>query len=284
MKKMNYVIADVFTNTPLKGNPVAVFLNPIGITAVDMQLIAREMNLSETTFVFPSKVAGDFHVRIFTPVNELAFAGHPTLGTAIVLAEKTTGNLIVLETAMGAIPFYFKRTNDGKIGYAQMEQPIPVWETYEYSDIVLRGLGLDSSILPIEVYRNGPRHVFVGLPSVAALSSIQPDLKILAQLQNVAVNCFAKYNEAWRMRMFSPAYGVVEDAATGSAAGPLALHLARYNFINFGQWIEIHQGVEMGKHSIMRAQIIGTEQKVIAVNVAGSAVIVARGEFGGWTS
>lgn len=280
---MNYVIADAFTNKPLEGNPVAVFLNPFGINVEDMQRIAREMNLSETTFVFPPKVGGDFHVRIFTPVNELPFAGHPTLGTAIVLAEKTTENHIVLETAMGAIPFYFKRTNDGKILYAQMEQPIPVWEAYEYSEIVLQGLGLESSILPLEVYRNGPRHVFVGLPSVSVLSAIHPDLKTLAQLQDVAINCFAKDNECWRMRMFSPAYGVVEDAATGSAAGPLALHLARYNLIKFSQWIEIHQGVEMGKHSIMRAQIIGTEQKIISINVAGSAVIVARGEFGGWS-
>jgi trans-2,3-dihydro-3-hydroxyanthranilate isomerase len=284
MKKMNYVIADAFTNTPLEGNPVAVFLNPFGISARDMQLIAKEMNLSETTFVFPPKMDGDFYVRIFTPVNELPFAGHPTLGTAIVLAEKTTQNHIILETAMGAIPFYLDRTSDGKILYAQMEQPIPTWETYECSDIVLQGLGLESSILPIEIYRNGPRHVFVGLPSVSALSSIHPDLKILAQLQDVAINCFAKDNESWRIRMFSPAYGVAEDAATGSAAGPLALHLARHDFIDFGQWLDVHQGVEMGKHSIMRAQVIGTEQKIISINVAGSAVIIARGEFGGWTN
>lgn len=282
IKKMHYVIADVFTNKPLEGNPVAIFLNPLGINVKDMQCIAREMNLSETTFVFPPNRGGDFHVRIFTPVNELPFAGHPTLGTAIVLAEKTKKKQLVLETAMGGIPFYFQRTDEGEILYAQMEQPIPVWEAYKYSDIVLQGLGLKSSTLPLEIYRNGPRHVFVGLPSISALSAIQPDLKILAQLEDVAINCFAKDNHGWRMRMFSPAYGVAEDAATGSAAGPLALHLARHSFIAFSQWIEIHQGVEMGKHSIMRAQVVGTEQQIDTINVAGAAVVVARGQFGGW--
>lgn len=107
MDTFEYIIADVFTNKPLEGNPVAVFLNESGLNDGDMQRIAKEMNLSETTLIFPPKRGGDFHVRIFTPVNELPFAGHPTLGTAHVLGEiKTEKNNLIFETAMGNIPFF----------------------------------------------------------------------------------------------------------------------------------------------------------------------------------
>ena len=106
-----YVGADVFTDIPLEGNPVAVFLNASGIPAEHMQRIAREMHLSETTFVLPAESGGDVRARIFTPVNELPFAGHPTLGTAIVLGESTPADRIHLETAMGTVPFDFDRAD-----------------------------------------------------------------------------------------------------------------------------------------------------------------------------
>ncbi len=280
--KLKYVVADVFTDSPLEGNPVAVFIDASSLDARDMQRIAKELNLSETTFVLPPEAGGDVRVRIFTPVNELPFAGHPTLGTAIVLGEIFSGNRIMLETAMGIIPFTLVRGLDGQTVSAQMEQPIPTWENYEYADRVLKSLGIESSTLPIEIYRNGPRHVFVGLPSVSALSALKPDLKILAELPDVAINCFANNNDHWRMRMFSPAYGVAEDAATGSAAGPLALHLARHGHAHFNEWIEIWQGVEMGRRSIMRAKAIGTPEKIHSVIVAGSAIIVVRAELLQW--
>jgi trans-2,3-dihydro-3-hydroxyanthranilate isomerase len=282
MESIKYTVADVFTQKALSGNPVAVFTDARTIDPVDMQKIARELNLSETTFILPPKSGGDAHVRIFTPVNELPFAGHPTLGTAFVLGEMLQKNDLILETAMGNIPFLLNRLADGKIQSAEMEQPVPTWWEYEYAETVCEALGLSSSILPIEIYRNGPRHVFFGLPSIEELSSLKPDLRILATLEDVAVNCFAGAGSNWRIRMFSPAYGVAEDAATGSAAGPLALHLARHGLAVFNKWIEIQQGVEMGRCSLMRAKVTETASEIRSIKVAGSCVVVARGEFFNW--
>lgn len=272
-----YVVADVFTDIPLEGNPVAVFLDASGMPAEQMQRIAREMHLSETTFVLPAESGGDVRVRIFTPVNELPFAGHPTLGTAIVLGESTLADRIRLETAMGTVPFDFDRADGGRIVSARMRQPIPTWGPYDHAGELLAGLGLAVSTLPVEIYRNGPRHVFVGLDGVAALSRLEPDQRTLARLPDMAANCFAGSGSHWRLRMFSPAYGVVEDAATGSAAGPLAVHLARHGLISFGQQIEILQGIEIGRPSTMRAKAEGTSERIESVEVAGSAVVVARG-------
>jgi trans-2,3-dihydro-3-hydroxyanthranilate isomerase len=272
-----YVVADVFTDIPLEGNPVAVFLDASGIPAERMQQIAREMHLSETTFVLPAERGGDVRVRIFTPVNELPFAGHPTLGTAIVLGESTTADQIQMETAMGTVPFTLDRADGGRVVSARMRQPVPTWGPYEHADELLAGLGLAASTLPVEIYRNGPRHVFVGLEGVAALARLEPDQRALARLPDMAANCFAGAGSHWRLRMFSPAYGVVEDAATGSAAGALAVHLARHGLISFGQQIEILQGVEIGRPSTMRAKAEGIPERIESVEVAGSAVIVARG-------
>jgi trans-2,3-dihydro-3-hydroxyanthranilate isomerase len=261
---------------PLEGNPVAVFLDAADITAARMQRIAREMNLSETTFVLPARNGGDARVRIFTPVNELPFAGHPILGTAIVLGQSWDRDHISLETSMGTIPFELRRT-DGRVVSASMRQPIPTWRPYERASDLLDALGLESSVLPVEVYRNGPRHVFVGLDSVPALSGVRPDLRALTGHLDMAANCFAGAGSHWRLRMFSPAYGVTEDAATGSAAGALAVHLARHGLVPFGQQIEILQGVEIGRPSRMFATADGTGQRIDRVEVAGGAVIVARG-------
>jgi trans-2,3-dihydro-3-hydroxyanthranilate isomerase len=274
----DYVIVDVFTDTPLQGNPVAVFLDAADLSGERMQLIARELNLSETTFVLPPREGGDVRVRIFTPVNELPFAGHPTLGTAVALGDSAPRDRLLMETGMGVIPFDLNRV-DGRVGSARMLQPNPVWESYEQTADLLAALGLTSSVLPVDVYRNGPRHVYVGLADIPALSAVRPDLRALAHHLDVAVNCFAGSGTSWRLRMFSPAYGVAEDAATGSAAGPLAVHLARYGLVAPGTEIEIRQGVEMGRTSTMYATMQGTPECVDAVHVSGSAVLVAKGVF-----
>lgn len=271
-----YVVADVFTDEPLHGNPVAVFLDAADIPGERMQRIARELNLSETTFVLPAEKDGDVRVRIFTPVNELPFAGHPTLGTAIVLGTATDRHRLLMETAMGTIRFEFNRA-DGRIVSASMRQPIPTWEPYARADELLAALGIESSTLPVVLYRNGPRHVYIGLESVPALSAVRPDLLALAEHLDMAANCFAGEGVHWRMRMFSPAYGVAEDAATGSAAGPLAIHLARHGLVPYGKQIEIMQGVEMGRPSRMLATANGDGDQVDEVTVTGSAVIIARG-------
>ncbi|MET0233805.1 MAG: PhzF family phenazine biosynthesis isomerase [Kibdelosporangium sp.] len=272
----DYVVADVFTDIALEGNPVAVFLKADDIPAERMQRIAREMNLSETVFVLPPESDGDVRVRIFTPVNELPFAGHPTMGTAFVLGELYDGDRIGMETQMGTIPFEFDRI-DGKVTWARMRQPVPEWEPYPKTDHLMQALGLTSSTLPVEVYRNGPRHVFIGLPDIPALSVLQPDLLMLAEHLDMAANCFAGSGTHWRTRMFSPAYGVAEDAATGSAAGPLAIHLGRHGLVPFGTRIEVRQGVEMGRTSRMYAQVTGTAEQIGKVEVSGQAVVIARG-------
>lgn len=273
-----YVVADVFATTPLLGNPVAVFLDGVGLSTERMQQIAREMNLSETTFVLPAEAGGYARVRVFTPVNELPFAGHPLLGTAIALADADPVESMELETHQATIPFTFHRSAEGVLS-ATMRQPVPEWQPYELLETLLLGVDVMEPILPVEVYRNGPRHVFVGVRNIAALSRIQPDLRVLAELPDVAVNCFAGNGYRWRSRMFSPAYGVAEDAATGSAAGPLAVHLARHGLIEFGRQIEIKQGVEMGRPSTMLATAFGAAGAIERVEVAGSAVVVAGGSL-----
>ena len=272
----SYLVVDSFTDTPLHGNPVAVFFDADDLSADRMQSIAREMNLSEVTFVLRPKRGGDAHIRIFTPVNELPFAGHPLLGTAIALGESFAADLLRLETAMGVIAFGLERV-DGRVVAAQMGQPVPTWVEFDRTGDLLAALGVEVPELPVEIYHNGPRHVFVGLASVAALSRLDPDHRALAVFPDMATNCYAGSGTSWRNRMFSPAYGVKEDAATGSAAGPLAIHLARHGRIEYGQWIDIHQGVEMGRSALMRASAEGAGDRVTSVRVAGSGVPVARG-------
>lgn len=275
---MDYVIVDVFTDTPLQGNALAVFTDGRGVPAERMQQIAREMNLSETVFLLPAETGADARVRIFTPFSELPFAGHPTLGTAWVLAEQARGDVIRLETGVGVITVEFER-NDGRIASGRMQQPIPSWAPYERADELLAALRVDSSQLPVEAYRNGPLHVYVALESEQAVAALAPDLGALARLPDLGVSCFAGSGTRWKTRMFAPAYGVAEDPATGSAAGPLAVHLARHGRIAFGQEIEIRQGAEIGRPSKLYARAEGEGDRIDKVEVAGSAVVVAHGEL-----
>lgn len=272
----DYVIVDVFTNQALAGNPAAVVLDAADLDGERMQAIAREMNLSETVFVLPPEDGGDVRVRIFTPANELPFAGHPTLGAAVVLADGR--DALGMETGMGMVPFTYDRGGDGPLAVS-MRQPVPTWERYDREAELLAALGVAKSWLPVDVYRNGPRHVYVALPDVATLSALRPDQRALAEHPDLGVNCFAADGDTWRLRMFAPAYGVAEDPATGSAAGPLAVHLARHGRIPFGERIEIRQGIEIGRPSVLFATAAGTPERVDRVEVAGSAVVVARGQL-----
>jgi trans-2,3-dihydro-3-hydroxyanthranilate isomerase len=273
-----YVIIDVFTTRPLEGNPLAVFTAGAEIPAERMQRIAREMNLSETVFVLPPEGEGDARIRIFTPASELPFAGHPTLGTAYVLGEVGGLARIGLETGAGLVTVEFERDGE-RIVSGRMRQPIPTWEPYDRVDELLAAVGVKSSQLPVEVYVNGPRHVYVALESEEAVAGLRPDINAITSLSALGVSCFAGSGTRWKTRMFGPELGVIEDPATGSAAGPLAVHLARHGRIPFGQEIEISQGAEIGRPSTLYARVVGDADHIEAVEVAGSAVVVARGEL-----
>ena len=273
-----YVVVDVFTHTALEGNPAAVITDAGGIPEGRMQRIAREFNLSETVFVLPAEHGGDARVRIFTPSAELPFAGHPVLGTAFVLGEAADAPAIRLETGAGLVPVELEREN-GRIASGRMRQPIPAWEPYERAGELQAAVGVESSGLPVEAYRNGPRHVYVELASEQAVASLRPDMSALATLPGIGIACFAGAGRRWKSRYFAPALGVPEDPATGSAAGPLAVHLARHGRIAFGQEIEISQGAEIGRPSWLYARATGTAGRISSVEVAGAAVIVARGEL-----
>jgi trans-2,3-dihydro-3-hydroxyanthranilate isomerase len=273
-----YIVVDVFTDTPLEGNPAAVVTDADGIPAGRMQRVAREFNLSETVFVLPAESGGDARVRIFTPSAELPFAGHPVLGTAVVLGEAAGTKLVRLETGAGVVPVELAVEN-GRIVSGRMRQPVPDWEPYEMAAELLAALGVQASGLPVEAYRNGPRHVYVELASEQAVASLVPDMGALARLPGIGVACFAGSGGRWKSRNFAPALGVPEDPATGSAAGPLAVHLARHSRIAFGQEIEISQGTEIGRPSRLLARATGTADRIESVEVAGGAVIVARGEL-----
>jgi len=274
----SYVIADVFTDVPLEGNQVAVFTDGSGLSDELMQRTAREMNLSETVFVLPGDDGAHARARIFTPVAELPFAGHPVLGTAVVLSADLDTSVVRLQTGVGMIPVALTREGDAAV-FGEMEQRIPDRLPFEQAPEVLAALRVDRSELPIEAYQNGPRFVYIALESDAAVAAVTPDVSALAALGTLGVNCFSASGSRVKTRMFAPGLGVAEDPATGSAAGPLALHLARHGRIAFGQRIEIHQGAEIGRPSVLFACVEGSAERIERITVGGSAVIVAHGEY-----
>ncbi|HEX7525932.1 MAG TPA: PhzF family phenazine biosynthesis protein [Gaiellaceae bacterium] len=277
MARFRYVVCDVFTNEPLAGNQLAVFTDARGIPEQELQRLAKEMNFSETTFVYPPNGDGHVLMRIFTPAAEIPFAGHPTLGTAFVLAGPLQLLEIRIETGQGTVPVRVEREG-ARIVFGRMDQPLPTIAPFVLADELQSVLGVESQ-LPVEVYDNGLAHVYVALGSTAEVAALQPDQQRLAALGAYGINCFAGDGFTWKTRMFGPGLGVPEDPATGSAAGPLALHLARHGRIAFGDEIEILQGAEIGRPSTLYARVDGTADAVERIEVGGCAVIVARGEF-----
>jgi trans-2,3-dihydro-3-hydroxyanthranilate isomerase len=274
----SYVVLDVFSDVALAGNPLAGVTEAGGLEREQMQRIARELNLSETVFVLPAQHSGDARIRIFTPAAELPFAGHPVLGSAVVVGRRLGRQRVVLETGSGEVPVELDGAMQGP-AFGRMQQPLPSFGPFERADELLAALGVGSSTLPVEQYVNGPCHVYVGLASEEALTTLKPDLRALTELGAIGVGCFAGAGERWRSRNFAPGLGVPEDPATGSAAGPLAVHLARHGSIGFGQEIAIRQGVEIGRPSLLYACAHGSRERLERVEVGGHAVLVARGEL-----
>jgi trans-2,3-dihydro-3-hydroxyanthranilate isomerase len=277
----DFLIADVFTSTPLEGNQLGIFPDGRGLSHDMMLKATREMNFSETVFFLPpADQRADAHVRIFTPGGEIPFAGHPTLGSAWVLGEMLGKPAVTLLTGTGLVPVELERGGDGTITFGWMSQPIPDWGPYDHTAELLEALGTAGKPdgLPVEWYRNGPLHAYVEIPGEEALNALEPDMQKLARLP-VNASCFTQTPDGWTTRMFAPALGITEDPATGSAAGPLAVHLARHGRIKFGDETEIRQGSQVHRPSVLYARAEGTENTVERVLVGGRAVVVARGEY-----
>jgi len=270
-----FVVADVFTSTPLAGNQLAVFTDARRLDDRTMQALALEIGFSETVFVLPAAADGTARIRIFNPRHEMPFAGHPTLGAALVLAAPLQLGVVRLETGVGTVPVVIERDESGRVVFGRMTQPVPRIEPVERPERVVAAVGAARSQLPVELYDNGARHIVL-LVEERELGALRPDREAIAELAVTGVNCVAKTSDAWRSRMF---WEHGEDPATGSAAGPIACHLARHGLVPWGDEIEIAQGVEMGRPSTLHARAEGGEGTITAVEVGGSAVVVARGEF-----
>jgi trans-2,3-dihydro-3-hydroxyanthranilate isomerase len=278
-------LVDVFTERPLAGNQLAVVLDAGGMSDERMQAVAREFNFHETTFVTPSAVAGcDWRVRIFTPSRELPMAGHPTIGTGVVLeAVGLAHERTVFELGTGPTPVRVRP------GWAEMDQRPPVYGpehpdpaalaaaiSAEPDDILATGL-------PPQAVGTGLTHLMVPLRSLDAVRRLRPRLDLweaaMAGFPDLAVYAFAREGQVpgsdAHCRMFTPD---VEDPATGSAAGPLACYLATRTSSGDGtRTYRFEQGCEMGRESLLEASVDLTGGQVTAVRVGGSARIVAEG-------
>lgn len=302
MNSKQFVIADVFTEAQFGGNQLAVFTDGSGLDAAAMQNIAREMNYSETTFLFPPEQGGDYRVRIFTPGQELPFAGHPLVGTAnVIVSERMKAwskplTPVTLETGVGPIHVEV-RIEDGQTGRTTMTQPLPkVRSTYANTDALARALSLDPSQiaysgLPVETIFNGIAVMIVPIKSRAAIERITLDGGALERISNEVgastVLAFTRETvlptSTVHCRVFAPAAGVSEDAATGSANGPLGFYLVRHKLVEGQSTTRIvsEQGFEMKRPSLLYidVDVDSTSSDVTAVRVGGGVVISGRGEI-----
>lgn len=277
--RVNFTIVDVFTDTPLQGNQLGVFTDARALSPGQMQALAKELGFSECAFVLPAEQGGHARLRIFTPFEELPFAGHPVLGAAVVLASPLQLGVVNIETTASTIPVFLEREG-ARIRFGRMMQPAPAIHEYDRVGGLLMSLGVKRSIHPVEVYVNGPRHVLVSLSRAEEVAALVPDMvRVAAVAGDACVSCFAHDGTHVKTRMFAPGMGVDEDPATGSAAGTIALHLARHGAIGWGEEIEISQGEEIGRRSTLIAKATGGPEGVTSMEVGGSARIVARGEF-----
>ncbi len=274
-----YFVVDVFTDTPLEGNQLGVFADGRAFTDEQMQRLARELNVAETIFVLPPEQGGDVRIRIFTPASELPFAGHPVLGASFVVGGALALDEVRLETgprdrpaAAGALG----RTRRVRLDGAARRLLAAVRACGRAARRARRralappGRGVRERAAA----RLRPARERGGGRGVAARPR-----GARRRMPRVGANCFAGSGARWKTRMFAPSLGDAEDPATGSAAGPLAIHLGRHGVVPFGERIEIRQGVEILRPSLLHARAHGTAERIERVEVGGSAVIVARGEY-----
>jgi len=295
MQKLEYFVVDVFTDTVLQGNPLAVVINTCELTVEQMQAIAREFHLSETTFIErrPSSVerSEGVRVRIFTTEEELNFAGHPTLGTATVLKqhapETLDGDTLRLALNVGPVPVRFS----GKALFAEMKQPEPEFgaELDKAEVARLTGLALDdlSPTLPPQAVSTGTAFAIVPLASSHALERLRVNQQqATSWLRERGARWFyvlgptgcriGSPEPQWRARM--QFYGG-EDPATGSAAGCAISHLVKYGAAPSGEKIHLRQGVEINRTSDLFLSAKTIDTRVKDVRVGGSTVFVAKGQL-----
>lgn len=297
MKKLHYYILDVFTNEVFGGNQLAVF--PAGQEVPEhlMQKIAKELNLSETTFVLPpTNPANDIKLRIFTPGKELPMAGHPTLGTAHALLQKQhlksagRSNLI-FEEGVGDIAVGYAMENEVP-GLITMQQPLPTFGQIvtdinllaEMLSVASEDIATDT---PAQVISCGVPYLYVPLKSLAAVRKAKLRTDVLENNLEIfgadSILLFSMDAETTtgtvHARMFAPAFGIPEDPATGSAAGPLGCYLVKYNLVPEEPVTQIvcEQGFEMGRPSILFISIAQENQQITKVQVGGKSVLVGEG-------
>ncbi len=299
MPTLDYSVVDVFTTEPLAGNPLAVVMNTCGLTTERMQSIAREFNLSETTFVERRPVEVErvegVRVRIFTPREELSFAGHPTLGTAGVLKaeapETVQDDTVTLALEVGPVPVRFEESSAGSAGlFGEMTQRDPEFGAELDRTVVARLAGLEADdidpALPPQVVSTGTAFAIVALRSDAALARLKVDQEeATAWLRERGARWFYvvapdpdqnQENTKFRARM--QFYGG-EDPATGSAAGCAIAYLVARGVVAAGTKVHMRQGVEMGRPSDLFLSARRESARVRDVRVAGSTVLVAKGQL-----
>ncbi|WP_349367662.1 PhzF family phenazine biosynthesis protein [Salinarimonas sp.] len=296
-----YAVLDVFTETALEGNPLAVVLDADGLDTAAMQRIAREFNLSETVFVLPPE--SDRHraqLRIFTPVLELPFAGHPTVGSAVLLAlEHGSGGADAqafgLEEKVGVVPCVAETRGprEGRARFHLPKLPVPFGEGKSSADCAM-ALGLDPEDIGFD--RHLPSRHTAGVPydlvpvrSVEALARIKPGAQFEAVFGDSTHPAAYVYTRApfgaglaFRARMVGMGLGagVMEDPATGSAAAAFAGALMEHEPMGEGTHdVLIEQGVEMGRRSVISLQLVIENGALASAEIGGGAVVVARGEF-----
>jgi trans-2,3-dihydro-3-hydroxyanthranilate isomerase len=304
MKKLRYHIVDVFTDRQFGGNPLAVFTDGRGLSTETMQAIAKEMNLSETTFVLPPKdAANHYHVRIFTPGSELPMAGHPTVGTTFILAresmienserENDEGSTTVrLEEGVGLIPVQIS-WRDGTADFIEMNQPPPTFgATFDDRAALAGVISLEASDIdarfPCQVVSCGVPFLFVPVTSLEAARRARPRLDLIEKvLPGFPPEIFVFTTETEvpgsgvHSRMFAPGLGITEDPATGSANGPLGCYLVRHNVVASDTQLDItsEQGIEMGRPSFLRIRIDHDGEKITRVRVGGRCRYVGGGHL-----
>ena len=300
MRRLHYHKVDVFTDRAFGGNPLSVFTNGRGISGELMQTLAKELNLSEATFVLPPKnSANNYHVRIFTPGRELPLAGHPTVGTSYVLAREhmieRQGNptRIVLEEGVGDIPVSIEFDGD-QPGMIWMTQPKPQFgreASEEECAEVAAMLSLPPDALderyPVQVVSTGVPFLYVPVKSLAAARGIKIRLDVHERLMlgfgTSDVFVFTQEVETpgstVHSRMFAPEMGIWEDPATGAASGPLGAYLVRYGIISDSTHMVSEQGLEMGRPSFIHIQVEQQGGEITAARVGGQCYYMGEGFF-----